>query len=171
VSQLKMPKKGQSAQMMAQLQAEHASSPVSAPDDVQSAATPVTTLQPAPVAPNVGTNLSTHAPTHPSTNDAADHTAIDFPPQPAITAEALAPSADGRSRRLDHALDQANTSEMAVVTVRVPASLNRYMDAYTARLNQIDPKRRVRKQDCVLYAFASFYADHPMPPAPDDDEL
>lgn len=69
------------------------------------------------------------------------------------------------------AIARASADEVAVVTVRVSAALNRYMDDYTARINRLDPKRKYRKQDAVLEAFAAFYADHPMPPAPDEGEL
>ena len=45
------------------------------------------------------------------------------------------------------------------------------MDRYVERMNRIHPKRRYRKQDAVAEAFAAFYADHPMPPAPEEDDL
>ena len=61
--------------------------------------------------------------------------------------------------------------EIAVVTVRVPTRLNEYMDRYVERVNRITPKRRYRKQDAVAEAFAAFFADHPLPPAPEDVEL
>ena len=58
-----------------------------------------------------------------------------------------------------------------MVTVRVSAKLNEYMDRYVERVNRTDPQRRYRKQDAVAEAFAAFFADHPMPPAPPDEEL
>jgi len=166
-----MPRKGQSAQMMAALQAEHATPPQSDTFDYPSHVTGVTTLQPSDVRTpatskqlsGVATPPTTHEPSHASMSYAEPST--DFP------GDTDTPSLDERAQRLHHALLQAERSEMAVVTVRIPASLNRYMDAYTARINRVDPKRKYRKQDAVLYAFARFYADHPMPAAPNDDEL
>lgn len=146
MSTLKMPRKGQSAAMMAELQAEHAT----AAEQGEEPVTNVTTLQPSPA----GTNVALEAPA-----------AEPFPPP-----EPTPPSAD-RAARLATAQDRALSDEIAVVTVRVPAVLNRYMDDYVARVNRLEPKRRYRKQDAVLEAFAAFYADHPLPPAPDDENL
>jgi hypothetical protein len=68
-------------------------------------------------------------------------------------------------------MERASQDAIAVVTVRVPAGLNRYMDDYVARVNRLNPQGRYRKQDAVAEAFAAFYAEHPMPPASADDEL
>jgi hypothetical protein len=61
--------------------------------------------------------------------------------------------------------------EVGVVTVRVSNRLNEYMDRYVERINRLNPKRKYRKQDAVAEAFAAFFADHPLPPAPADEEL
>ena len=90
--------------------------------------------------------------------------------------EATAPdgsqaTAADREHRYSRALGQAEDDEIAVVTVRVSGRMNEYMDRYVERMNRIHPKRRYRKQDAVAEAFAAFYADHPMPPAPEEDDL
>ncbi|MBP7559234.1 MAG: hypothetical protein KBA64_02020 [Armatimonadetes bacterium] len=147
MSKLKMPAKGQSAAMLAALQAEHASP--SEPDD----ATNVTTLQ----RPNERTASS------------APPSAAPSPVAPSLAADPI--TSLSREERLAHALGRASQDEIAVVTVRVPAHLNRYMDDFVARANRVQPKGKYRKQDAVAEAFAAFYADHPMPPAPPDEEL
>lgn len=81
------------------------------------------------------------------------------------------PAAAEREDRYSRALGQAEEDEIAVVTVRVSGRLNEYMDRYVERMNRLHPKRRYRKQDAVAEAFAAFYADHPMPPAPEEDDL
>ena len=78
---------------------------------------------------------------------------------------------DEREERLARAIQFSAEDEIAVVTVRVPSRLNEYMDRYVERINRLTPKRRYRKQDAVAEAFAAFFADHPMPPAPADQEL
>jgi hypothetical protein len=78
---------------------------------------------------------------------------------------------DDREERLTRALQMAAEDEITVVTVRVSARLNEYMDRYVERLNRISPKRRYRKQDAIAEAFAAFFADHPLPPAPAEEEL
>jgi hypothetical protein len=129
--------------MMAALQAEHASS-----SDTEG--TNVTTLH---------QNMAS-----PPFVPAA---ALPDEPEPATSGapEALVPM-PSREERFAVALDRAAQDEIAVVTVRVSASLNRYMDDYVNRVNRVDPKRKYRKQDAIADAFAAFYADHPMPPAP-----
>ncbi len=69
--------------------------------------------------------------------------------------------------------DDEKQGDIAVVTIRVSARLARYMDQYTSRRSETDPKgaRKYRKQDAVAEAFAAFYADHVMPPAPAGEEL
>lgn len=76
-----------------------------------------------------------------------------------------------RDERLQQGLQISQQDRVAVVTVRVSAKLNEYMDRYVERVNRTDPQRRYRKQDAVAEAFAAFFADHPMPPAPPDEEL
>jgi hypothetical protein len=148
--QLKMPSKGQSAAMMAALQAEHASAPE------ENEATNVTTLQP----DNAPTNDTTDVAKTPEPSP-AQAPATPAPPEPSAP----------RNTRLAFARERAASDEISVVTVRVPAVLNRYMDDYVARINRLEPKRKYRKQDAVLEAFAAFYADHPLPPAPNDENL
>lgn len=145
MSKLKMPPKGQSAAMMAELQAEHAA--------------PEPTQQREPVV----TNVTTLQRSHELTNVTEEPTSASPP--------ASQPDPQIRHDRFLTALERASTDEIAVVTVRVPASLNRYMDEYVARLNLTQPKRRYRKQDAVLEAFAAFYADHPLPAPPGDEQL
>ena len=151
MSKLQMPPKGQSAAMMAALQAEHASQPH--PDTNE--ATNVVTLQPTPHQPPPPTpppSPATSAPAQPALPDA---------PEPASS----------RQDRFTFALERALHDEIAVVTVRVPATLNRYMDDFVARSNRVEPDHKYRKQDAVAQAFAAFYADHPMPPPPPDEDL
>ena len=81
------------------------------------------------------------------------------------------PEAADRGDRYARALAQSEEDEIAVVTVQVSGRLNEYMDRYVERMNRLHPKRRYRKQDAVAEAFAAFYADHPMPPAPTEDDL
>ncbi len=77
-----------------------------------------------------------------------------------------------REERLTAAMQLAQEDEPGVVTIRISPRLNAYIDRYVQRVNQIDPKRRYRKQDAVAEAFAAFYADHPMPPSPrSEDDL
>lgn len=73
------------------------------------------------------------------------------------------PAAANREKRLAKALEVAAGDEMIVVTVRVPAKLNDYIDQYVARVGKTNPKRRYRKQDALAEALAGFIADHPMP--------
>ena len=134
MSKLKMPAKGNSAAMLAELQAEHA------------AATPAT---------DEATTVLTPAPEPPADPEA--------PPASPPPAE-LAPQ-----DRLAFALGRAATDDLIVVTVRVSASLNHYMDEYVARRRSIDPKSKYRKQDAVAKAFAEFYAAHPLPSVPTDE--
>lgn len=80
------------------------------------------------------------------------------------------PPADTREERLSAALDLAQEDEPVVVTIRVSPRLNAYIDRYVQRINQVEPKRKYRKQDAVAEAFAAFYADHVMPPALLDED-
>lgn len=144
MSKLKMPAKGSSAAMMAELQAEHAAP---ATDEESS----VTMLQPEDEAPTAGPRKrrprSSAKPTSPPPSDAP------------------------REDRLATALDRAASDEMTVITVRISVSLNHYIDEYVSRRRRLDPKSRYRKQDAVEEAFAAFYADHPLPPIPPDADM
>lgn len=77
--------------------------------------------------------------------------------------DAQAPRATSREARLMKAMEVAAEDEMIVVSVRVPAKLNDYIDQYVARVAKANPKRRYRKQDAMAAALAGFIADHPMP--------
>lgn len=187
MNELKMPKKGESARMLAELQAEHASESPPAEVIAADVATHVTTLQATPeptgARASAGTNepaleatgVRTHAPTNEhatgtqadSNQNLADGSTIDH----TEPAQGRRKRPTERDERLALALRRGADDEIAVVTVRVPAALNRYMDDYTTRINRVDPKRKYRKQDAVLEAFAAFYADHPMPPAPEEETL
>ena len=140
MSKLKMPAKGTSAAMMAELQAEHATV---APDNDE-------------VTQEPQVDETTEAP--PKRRGRSEGKPASPPPPPM-----------GREDRLAFALDRTAADELVVVTVRVSASLNHYMDEYVARRRSIDPKSKYRKQDAVAEAFAEFYADHPLPPLPEDE--
>ena len=146
MNKLKMPAKGNSAAMLAELQAEHA-----APNAEVTEATHVTTLQ------------ETNARNTPDTPQGQDQAgdAASPPPQ----------AQPAREQRLQFALNHTANDELTVVTIRVSASLNHYMDQYVARLRSVDPKSKYRKQDAVAEAFAAFYADHLLPALPSDDEM
>lgn len=192
MSRLQMPRKGQSAAMMAELQAEHAAQGAPGQQEV----TNVTPLQPA----NVETRVTANEPSNVLTPDPTVVTAnerttevttvranepapvaslepyIKEPaPEPPTGPVRKRPSApapnETRGDRLAFALDRAATDAITVVTVRIPAGLNRYVDDYVARINRVNPQGRYRKQDAVAEAFAAFYADHVMPPPPPDENL
>ena len=186
MSDLMLPSKGQSAaSLLQELNADHA------PDAEMQTPKPhertkVTTLQETNEAENGRTPLTTNdrprrrkgtAPSSPPSSP-SDQRPQDRAPgtSDAATMEADAPdgslpAAAGREHRYSRALGQSEEDEIAVVTVRVSGRLNEYMDRYVERMNRIHPKRRYRKQDAVAEAFAAFYADHPMPPAPEEDDL
>jgi len=146
MSKLQMPPKGKSAQMLAELQAEHAD----ADEPLSPTENPVTEV----------TGLARTQITEDTQSDG----------QVAQEPEA-APGPTDRDTRLRAATDRAAQDEIIVVTVRVAACLNRYMDDYVARRNMADPRTKYRKQDAVAEAFAAFYADHPMPVAPPPEDL
>lgn len=190
MSDLILPSKGQSAaSLLQELNAHHA--PDAAPREETLEETNVTTLQETnepgnertPVVSGVRTRKRKGAGTGPS-----DHSPEKSLPAAAIAAipttaaqaaasngaqpeAARYPEAAERGDRHARALAQAEEDEIAVVTVRVSGRLNEYMDRYVERMNRLHPKRRYRKQDAVAEAFAAFYADHPMPPAPEEDDL
>lgn len=193
MSKLKMPRKGESAAMMAELQAEHAAAAVPEASDAEN----VTTLQPANVTENVLTPVTSPEPAHAATPARSTVTANELTPvlsnarAPVPSLEPYierlpggqpgkptrkrpaspTPTEESRPERLALAMERAAQDAIAVVTVRVPAGLNRYMDDYVARVNRVDPQAHYRKQDAVAEAFAAFYADHVMPPPPADEEL
>jgi len=141
MSKLKMPAKGNSAAMMAELQAEHAAA---APEVAEA-------VQPEPEevieAAAKRRGRATGKPASPP------------------------PSVASRQKRLDFALERTATDDMTVVTVRISASLNHYMDEYVARMRSLNPKSKYRKQDAVAEAFAAFYADHPLPALPEGEDV
>lgn len=171
MSKLKMPAKGQSAAMLAELQAEEVAEPLATPQQEtkqrRKQRTNVTRLhdKEAAVAPE-----PTDADTAQGTSAPADTAAVTE--ATTLTQETATSSLpEDRAERLALALQHAAEDAISVVTVRVPGSLNRYMDDYVARVNRAEPGRKYRKQDAVAEAFAAFYADHPLPPLPADDEL
>ena len=172
-----LPPKGTSAaSLLQELNAEHA--PESASEE-----TNVTTLQET----NEGTIISRNAASKERANEreaasqkrvpkrasnSNDANSGDTNPGTGAASSSKRPQpALEREERLSHALGQASEDEIAVVTVRVSGRLNEYMDRYVERMNRLHPKRRYRKQDAVAEAFAAFYADHLMPPAPEQDDL
>lgn len=152
---LKMPPKGKSAAMLQELNAEHAPKETE-PAEAVSDETNVVALQET-------TDVAESAASRPRKPHGASEKTVSGSVSPA--------SGDGREARLETALKKAQEDEIAVVTVRVSARLNQYMDEYVARINRLDPKRRYRKQDAIAEAFAAFYADHPLPTLPENDEL
>ena len=193
MSKLQMPQRGQSAAMMAELQAEHAAAAEPEAPGTEN----VTTLQPTHVTKNVLTPVASFEPavvttfepstvsanelTPVSTNERAPVASLEpytdaTSPEPTTKATrkrsaAPLPAEESRPERLALAIERAAQDTISVVTVRVPAGLNRYMDDYVARINRLHPPARYRKQDAVAEAFAAFYADHVMPPPPPDEEL
>lgn len=219
---LKMPGKGRAAQLLSELNAEHA--PL-IPTEEQSAAPYETNAE-----TNNATNVTTLQETFIRTNDQTNKDSIEVTPEEAFLRTAVstnaghiedynespmlpegrilppvsgpasasskeegksarlrrgvgksaagsaAPGGSGRlvedrEQRFSRALAIAYDDEISVVTVRVSGKLNKYLDDYVDRINRIDPKRKYRKQDAIAEAFAAFYADHVMPPAPVEDEL
>lgn len=185
MSDLMLPAKGKSAASLLQdLNADHA------PDHEKPEGTNVTTLQRTKDKSNEGTFVTTNegtkgrrngrtvaAGTKPDGTEAAAKRPATRPgkadsiPPAAPGNRDDVPAGSGRDERIARALEQASEDEIAVVTVRVSGRLNEYMDRYVERINRVHPKRRYRKQDAIAEAFAAFYADHPMPPAPSEDDL
>ena len=139
----------------------------------------VTTLQRSTEVTRVVTQELPNAGTDVTTNEGS--TSVGVPPvkedvgtERAATSE-KAEQASRKSaeteERMQTALARAEDDEVAVVTVRAPSSLNSYIDRYIERINRVHPKRKYRKQDAVAEMFAWFYAEHPMPPAPTEEEL
>lgn len=169
MSSLKMPGKGKAALLLSELNAEHA------PKQETAKETNVTTLQETNEdSQQDSIEESNEATTERSQARAAAERPDSPRPRPAPPARKsrdTAPPPEGRAERLTRALQFAGEDEITVVTVRVSARLNEYMDRYVERLNRIQPKRRYRKQDAIAEAFAAFFADHPLPPAPSEEEL
>lgn len=186
MGELKMPRKGGSATMLQELNAEHAQPPTMLQE------TNVTRLQ--------DYHQSSNEPTKPLSLEEMPQETVEEMPQETVftdkqegkkthnertkaeppaarraTKAASEPhrvperSVPEREERLAQAMQLAQEEEPAVVTIRVSPRLNAYIDRYVQRINQIEPKRRYRKQDAVAEAFAAFYADHPMPPSPLDE--
>lgn len=156
MNKLTVPPKGKSAEMLAQLQAEHATEPDELAQEETKEDYKVTTLQP----------MVTLEPAPTSEPDV-----LSAPEAPPPLRNLLTEDPAIRTARFEVAMTRAHSDDIAVVTVRMPASLNRYVDSYVDRVNQLEPGRKYRKQDAIAEAFAAFYADHVMPPAPLDDDL
>lgn len=143
--------------------------------------TDVTTLQRTPEetndAPNVLTNdeLSIHGDQTASVQHSSIRNGELEAGQAASKPGAAKPKASVTASAVDErqllALQRAEQDEIAVVTVRAPHKLNGYVDRYVERVNRVNPRRRYRKQDAVAEMFAWFYASHPLPPAPDEEDL
>lgn len=153
---LKMPKRGEAAALLSELNAEHAPVPLDNPEDEPSV-TNVTTLQRTSERTKKRVNEDANVSSKQRSN--------------AETKERFTVTSNERDDRLNKALQMAADDEINVVTIRVSTRLNEYMDRYVERVNRVNPKRRYRKQDAVAEAFAAFFADHPLPPAPADEEL
>lgn len=176
---LKMPGKGKAALLLSELNAEHAPRPEPPPphdtEQAYNEETNVTTLQryneetnePTIVVPQEDSNARSLEGSNKRTNQRDNE-----PTRVAATkrTKATAESSE-RDGRLARALEIAGEDEIAVVTIRVSAKLNKYLDDYVERINRLDARRKYRKQDAIAEAFAGFYADHVMPPAPVDEEL
>jgi hypothetical protein len=171
----KMPRRGESAQMLQDLNAEHAPHPagedspvIETKADGENEATlqryNVTTNEETVKPAKERTKERTQKPTGQRTNVVSKHRT----PEP--VAEEISEANGERERRYATAIHRAHDDEIAVVTVRVSAKLNDYMDRYVERINRLQPKRRYRKQDAVAEAFAAFYAEHPLPTLPEADE-
>jgi hypothetical protein len=174
---LKMPKRGAAATMLSDLNAEHAApSPTTEnqpTNEESNVVSNVTTLQRTTEATNGGTNASTFEETGEASNERRLEGRNDATLAETSERSNLIYSVppDERVARLEKALRLANDDELAVVTIRVSGKLNEYIDRYVDRVNRIHPKRKYRKQDAIAEAFAAFFADHPMPPAPVEEEL
>jgi hypothetical protein len=192
--ELKMPKKGEGLAMLQELNATHAEL------DNDNTVSNVTTLQPSNEETLQSENVTTNERASDTNSEPTGHTnfegsnvttspILEEERTPAVktptksgagrtntsqvaSTKSSTGSADDRTARFRRAMQLAQDDETAVVTVRTPARLNEYMDRYVERVNRLNPKRKYRKQDAVMEAFAAFFADHPMPPAPiEEDDL
>jgi hypothetical protein len=194
MSGLTMPKKGEAARLLSDLNAEHSK-------ESGNERYNVTTLQETLEDSNVETNEPLNAVTvdtaNVSINEPAftENVAVSNVPynkgakKPSSASsrerrkEASLPSSaqtlsagdsgerGDRAERLEKAMQIAHGDELDVATIRVSAKLHAYLERYVERINRLNPKGRYRKQDAIEAAFAAFYADHPMPPAPVEEEL
>jgi type IV secretory pathway VirB10-like protein len=177
-----MPKRGSAATMLSDLNAEHAAASPTNPRN-----------EPTNEESNVVSNVTTLQRTSESTKELPNAPTLEVTPEvynERTVERALAATsgatvaetterpnliynvaADERTARMEKAQRLAADDEIAVVTIRVSTKLNEYVDRYVERLNRINPKGKYRKQDAIAEAFAAFYADHPMPPAPVEEEL
>lgn len=166
MSELKMPLKGKGALMLQELNAEHAPPHIGEQDPIIGEVTNVTTLQLTPVSTKDETGVTTMKVTNKRPKkETRSETNFELGDRHPLRDEVV------RIDRVTNALQMGEEDEMSVVTVRVSTRLNEYMDRYVQRINQVNPKRKYRKQDAILEAFAAFFADHILPPAPADDEL
>ena len=166
MGELKMPLKGKGASMLQELNAEHAPLYVGEQENDSKEVTNVTTLQQTPVSINDETGVTSIQVTNKrAKKEPRVERNVDLGERNPLSDEVT------RIDRLAHALQMGEADEVSVVTVRVSTRLNEYMDRYVQRVNQVNPKRKYRKQDAILEAFAAFFADHILPPAPADDEL
>lgn len=183
---LEMPKRGESARLLQELNAQHAPVP-QAEEDRTNERYNVTTLKGTPEATGEPTNETSNAETKERTGEATNgrrknssggrtKSAMEKvgarPDAATPTAAVSTPIPTAEEERYAAALDRAREDAVAVVTVRAPERFNTYIDRYVERLNRVSPKAKYRKQDAVAEMFAWFYASHPMPPAPaDEDDL
>jgi hypothetical protein len=175
--ELKMPGKGRAALLLSELNAAHAPVPPAEEE------TNVTTLQryneetgePSTETTNAGSVVETSVrEPEPAKQRPKPATPVRKKQETPVAEEGPRAAAERnteREQRFERALATAQADDIAVVTVRVSGKLNKYLDDYVDRINRIDPKRKYRKQDAIAEAFAAFYADHVMPPAPVEDEL
>lgn len=197
-----MPKRGEAARLLADLNAEHAPpAPEDSPDDQfdqsernnksSNERYNVTTLQeklPRPneeplqetnitssVSRNERSNERIAVPTQKRTKKSASEetnaASQERMKEGRLPREASGEMSDERGERLEKAMQIAKGDELDVATIRVSAKLHAYLERYVERINRINPKAKYRKQDAIEAAFAAFYADHPMPPAPVEEEL
>jgi len=202
VPELKMPKKGEGLAMLQELNATHAEPEENLTESNVTTLQPSkeVTLQSKNVTTNARDNEADNERTNAAGFESSNVTAVsvrEAPYKPATKvprkggqvrsktpltdsnkevgrppAVRNAEAVDERTARFGRAMQLADDDEIAVVTVRTSARLNEYMDRYVERVNRVNPKRKYRKQDAVMEAFAAFFADHPMPPAPvEEDEL
>jgi hypothetical protein len=118
---------------------------------------------------NIPLNKGAKKPSSASARERRKETSASSPAQP-LSAGDSGERGD-RAERLEKAMQIAQGDELDVATIRVSAKLHAYLERYVERINRLNPKGRYRKQDAIEAAFAAFYADHPMPPAPVEEEL
>lgn len=194
MSGLTMPKKGEAARLLSDLNAEHSK-------ESSNERYNVTTLQETLDDSNIENNESSSITRNDSSNVSINKSALpgsvavsNVPFNKGAKKASSAParerrkesSASGptqplpvsdsgergdRAERLEKAMQIAQGDELDVATIRVSAKLHAYLERYVERINRLNPKGRYRKQDAIEAAFAAFYADHPMPPAPVEEEL